>query len=173
VRNGIESAELARAGITGPRRFLIGDRGLYRLFTHREVGDEAAADFLPRVANFMPGLSYKPYCCCAATFAYIEAMARFQDRAGPVLSPAEVMAGEMGLVNTFMRTVAYPGSDGIPIARTPAQLSEGAVADPARPPRLGEHSEAVLAEYGFPEAEIAGLRATGVIWSHGVARGQA
>jgi crotonobetainyl-CoA:carnitine CoA-transferase CaiB-like acyl-CoA transferase len=82
---------------------------------------------------------------------------------GPVLSPAEVMAGEMGLVDTFMRTVAYPGSDGIPIARTPARLSEGAVAEPARPPRLGEHSEAVLAEYGVPEAEIAGLRATGVI----------
>jgi 2-methylcitrate dehydratase PrpD len=84
VRNGIESAELARAGITGPRRFLTGDRGLYRLFTRREVGDEAAADFLPGVANFMPGLSYKPYCCCAATFAYIEAMARFQDRAGEI-----------------------------------------------------------------------------------------
>ncbi len=80
VRNGIESAELARAGITGPRRFLTGDRGLYRMFCQKTVGDEAIADFLPGAANFMPGLSYKPYCCCAATFAYIEAMERFQKR---------------------------------------------------------------------------------------------
>jgi 2-methylcitrate dehydratase PrpD len=81
VRNGIEAAELARAGLTGPRRYLTGDRGLYRMFTHNSVGDEAIADFLPGVANFMPGLSFKPYCCCAATFAYIEAMERFADRA--------------------------------------------------------------------------------------------
>jgi 2-methylcitrate dehydratase PrpD len=81
VRNGIESAELARAGLTGPRRYLTGDRGLYRLFTHQTVGDEAISDFFPGVANFMPGLSFKPYCCCAATFAYIEAMEQFADRA--------------------------------------------------------------------------------------------
>jgi 2-methylcitrate dehydratase PrpD len=84
VRNGIEAAELARAGITGPRKYLTGDRGLYRMFCHKTVSDEAVADFLPGVANFMPGLSFKPYCCCAATFAYIEAMERFQDRAGQI-----------------------------------------------------------------------------------------
>lgn len=84
VRNGIESAELARAGITGPRRFLTGDRGLYRMFTHKTVGDEAAADFAPDAPNLMPGLSFKPYCCCAATFAYIEAMQHFQDRAAEI-----------------------------------------------------------------------------------------
>lgn len=82
---------------------------------------------------------------------------------GPVLSPAEVMAGEMGLRDAFTRSVAYPGSEGIPIAFNPARLSEGAVADPARPPLLGEHSAAVLAEYGFAAEEIAALRAGGVI----------
>jgi 2-methylcitrate dehydratase PrpD len=84
VRNGIESAELARAGLTGPRRWLTGDRGLYRQFTDTVVGDEAAADFLPDAPNLMPGLSFKPYCCCAATFAYIEAMERFQPRVGEI-----------------------------------------------------------------------------------------
>lgn len=81
VRNGIESAELARAGITGPRGFLTGTRGLYRMFCDKTVGPEAIADFLPGVANFMPGLSYKAYCCCACTFSYIEAMAHVRDRA--------------------------------------------------------------------------------------------
>jgi 2-methylcitrate dehydratase PrpD len=84
VRNGIEAAELARAGITGPRRFLTGDRGLYRLFTHKVVGNEASVDFLPGAPNLMPGLSFKPYCCCAATFAYIEAMGQFRDRAAEI-----------------------------------------------------------------------------------------
>jgi 2-methylcitrate dehydratase PrpD len=84
VRNGIESAQLAKAGITGPRRFLTGNRGLYKLFTHKVVGDKAKDLFLPETPNFMPGLSFKPYCCCAATFAYIEAMERFRDRAGEI-----------------------------------------------------------------------------------------
>lgn len=81
VRNGIESAELARAGITGPLRFLTGNRGLYRMFARKDVGDEGRTLFEPGSANFMPGLSYKPYCCCAGTFPFIEAMERFRDRA--------------------------------------------------------------------------------------------
>ena len=72
-------------------------------------------------------------------------------------------AAQMGLAETFMRKVAYPGSDGIPIAHAPARLSEGTVAETSRPPLLGEHSEQVLAEYGFAEAEIAALKAAGVI----------
>ena len=81
VRNGIEAAELARAGITGPRAFLTGNRGLYRMFTHKTVGHEAIADFLPGAPNLMPGLSFKAYCCCACTFSYIEAMEPFKGRA--------------------------------------------------------------------------------------------
>ena len=84
VRNGIESAQLAKAGITGPRRYLTGNRGLYRLFAHKDIGDDAKQAFLPGTPNFMPGLSFKPYCCCAATFAYIEAMERFRDRAADI-----------------------------------------------------------------------------------------
>ena len=84
VRNGIELAELARAGITGPQRFLTGNRGLYRIFTHKEIGDEAREIFAPGTANFMPGLSFKPYCCCAGTFPFIEAMERFADRADKI-----------------------------------------------------------------------------------------
>lgn len=84
VRNGIESAELARAGITGPRRFLTGNRGLYKMFCDKVVGDEAIADFAPGAPNLMPGLSYKAYCCCACTFSYIEAMQKVQDRADQI-----------------------------------------------------------------------------------------
>jgi len=84
VRNGFESAELAREGITGPLRFLTGNRGFYRMFARKEVGDEALEIFAPGTANFMPGLSFKPYCCCAGTFPFIEAMEHFRDRADQI-----------------------------------------------------------------------------------------
>lgn len=78
--------------------------------------------------------------------------------AGPVLSPAEVIGGALGLADTFLQTVDYPGSKGIPLARPPAHLS----ADPdhsfTRPPTLGEHTDEVLKQFGFAPAEIATLR---------------
>lgn len=82
---------------------------------------------------------------------------------GPVLSPAEVVKGEMDLARTFLRMVDYPGSNGIPIAHAPAKLSGGMIDAPARPPRLGEHTDAVLTDYGFVDGEIADLRAAGLI----------
>ncbi|NKC04942.1 MmgE/PrpD family protein [Brucella haematophila] len=101
VRNGIEAAGLAAAGVTGPRRFLTGDRGLYRMFCHKTVGDEAIADFLPGVANFMPGLSFKHYCCCACTFSYIEAMQELQGRAQDI---ERVEARVQTMVNNIVGT---------------------------------------------------------------------
>jgi crotonobetainyl-CoA:carnitine CoA-transferase CaiB-like acyl-CoA transferase len=82
---------------------------------------------------------------------------------GPVLSPAEVIGGALGLADTFLETVDYPGSNGIPIARAPATLSEGTADSLSPPPRLGEHSETVLAEFGFHHDEISSLRHDGVI----------
>lgn len=85
VRNGIESALLARAGITGPRNWLTGDRGLYRQFAQKPVAEEAINAFRDNAPNFMPGLSFKPYCCCAGTFPFIEAMEYFADRVGEIV----------------------------------------------------------------------------------------
>ena len=101
VRNGIESAELARAGITGPRKFLTGNRGLYKMFCAKDVGAEAIADFLPGAPNLMPGLSYKAYCCCACTFSYIEAMQHVQDRADQI---TRIDAKVQTMVNSIVGT---------------------------------------------------------------------
>lgn len=75
VRNGIESVDLAIAGLTGPRRFLTGDRGLYRTFIRKSIGDEVRVDFERGQPLQISGLSFKAYCCCAANHAYIEAVA--------------------------------------------------------------------------------------------------
>jgi 2-methylcitrate dehydratase PrpD len=74
VHNGMESVELAMVGLTGPRRFLTGDRGFYRMFSGKEV-DDAARDIFSRANPLsLLQMSMKPYCCCAATHVYIDAM---------------------------------------------------------------------------------------------------
>jgi len=82
---------------------------------------------------------------------------------GPVLAPAEVMSGTLGLAETFLETVDYPGSDGVPIARAPARLSHGSAETLLRPPLLGEHDDQVLTELGFNPEEIRSLRQDGII----------
>ncbi|SAK95999.1 MmgE/PrpD [Caballeronia hypogeia] len=85
VRNGIESVELALAGVTGPRRFLTGDRGLYRTFIRKTVGLEALEDFTLDAPLQIQQMSFKAYCCCAANHAYIETMAQVRDRAQDIV----------------------------------------------------------------------------------------
>lgn len=86
VRNGIESAELAWAGITGPLRFLTGRRGLYATFTRKAVGDEAAAHFALDAPMTLPDLSFKAYCSCACTHPFIEAGAALRERSHEIES---------------------------------------------------------------------------------------
>jgi crotonobetainyl-CoA:carnitine CoA-transferase CaiB-like acyl-CoA transferase len=80
----------------------------------------------------------------------------------PILSPAALVSGEMGLMASVMSQVAFPGSKGIPVARPPAQLTDGTI-ELSRPPLLGEHTDVVLADYGFSTSEIATLRSKGAI----------
>jgi 2-methylcitrate dehydratase PrpD len=84
VRNGIESVELAMAGVTGPRRFLTGDRGLYQVFVRKHVDDSARTTFSPSEPLSLGRMSMKPYCCCAATHAYIDLMQTITAHAGQI-----------------------------------------------------------------------------------------
>jgi 2-methylcitrate dehydratase PrpD len=86
VRNGIESAELARAGVTGPQRWLTGRRGLYATFIRKTVGDEALPDFALDAPLTLPGLSFKAYCACACTHPFIEAGTVLRERAHEIES---------------------------------------------------------------------------------------
>lgn len=92
----------------------------------------------------------------------IEILGRANIGCGPVLSPAEVCADTLSLRSSFFNEVEFPQSNPVPIAPPPAHLSQGAV-QLSRPPTLGEHNDAVLADYGFDAAEIAALRAASQI----------
>ncbi|WP_100084393.1 MmgE/PrpD family protein [Acidovorax delafieldii] len=85
VRNGIESVELARAGITGPLRYLGGDKGFFRTFIRR-AGESDAADVFRQVQPLrVRDTWFKAYCCCGAHHAYIDAMTSMQGRAADIV----------------------------------------------------------------------------------------
>ncbi|REF73310.1 MmgE/PrpD family protein [Paracoccus versutus] len=87
VRNGIESARLARVGITGPKRYLTGPKGFYRAFIRRDVMlDDARKAFAPDEPLRIPGMWLKPYCCCGAVHAYIDALRMVSDRVDEISS---------------------------------------------------------------------------------------
>ncbi|QKS00581.1 CoA transferase [Sphingomonas sp. CL5.1] len=94
---------------------------------------------------------------CLATIA------SFNIGASPVLTPADVIGGAMGLHDTYFRKVDYPGTDGVSLARPLASIGPDAAEMPRRPPLLGEHSDELLAGLGLDRAEIAALRGAGVV----------
>lgn len=51
-------------------------------------------------------------------------------------------------------------ADGIPMVASPLRLSASPMAEPVRPPHLGEHTDAICREHGF---DAAALRASGAV----------
>ena len=122
-------------------------------FAHDDARGENGADLSRIMQDWCKGRT-RDDCIAILTKAKIGC--------GPVLSPKEVVGGTLGLRATYMQDVPFPESDPVPVVPPPARLSRGSV-ELSRPPLLGEHSEAVLADYGFSADEIAELRRHGTI----------
>ena len=86
--------------------------------------------------------------------------------AGPVLSPQQVLDDAHVRTIGFLRSVAFPGSDGegeAPVAETPFSLSAAAAGIRGRAPALGEHTDAILTDLGYSAAAVAALHERGVV----------
>jgi crotonobetainyl-CoA:carnitine CoA-transferase CaiB-like acyl-CoA transferase len=84
--------------------------------------------------------------------------------AAPVLKPQQALDDAHVRAMPFFERVDYPGLPRpAPLARAPAWLSKTPGAIRHRAPTLGEHTDSVLAEIGFTEAEVAALRAQNAI----------
>ncbi|WP_052365471.1 MmgE/PrpD family protein [Halotalea alkalilenta] len=71
ARSGVQAAQLARYGITGPHRYLDGKSGLFTLYERGEVKPELlTAGFGSRW--HLLELSMKPYPCCRCTHTVIQ-----------------------------------------------------------------------------------------------------
>lgn len=80
TRNGLAAADMALAGITGPRAFLSGNKGFFRTFLQRGPGDAAETRFAPGQPFQVGTVWLKAYCACYCTHAYIDALRPFAAR---------------------------------------------------------------------------------------------
>lgn len=74
TRNGMMAADMAQAGITGPRAFLSGNKGFFRTFLQRSAGEAPQQRFAPSEPFQIATVWLKAYCACYCTHAYIDAL---------------------------------------------------------------------------------------------------
>lgn len=84
--------------------------------------------------------------------------------AAPVLSLQQSLENEHIQAAGFLKPTDYPGlPTPAPMIETPVKLSETPGSIRRRPPQLGEHTDEILREVGFNEAEISNFRKMGAI----------
>jgi len=102
-----------------------------------------------------------------ATRPVAEALAELEANripAGPILSPQQVLEDPHVKAAQFLHEMAYPGAaKPVPVLQEPVRLSRTPLTIRRRAPRLGEHTDAILAELGYGPADIATLRAKRVV----------
>jgi crotonobetainyl-CoA:carnitine CoA-transferase CaiB-like acyl-CoA transferase len=85
--------------------------------------------------------------------------------AGPVQTPQQALDDPQVAAMQFLHSITgYPGLAGpVPVSGLPVQLSATPGVPPGQPPRLGEHTDLLLAELGYTTQQISELRTLGVI----------
>ena len=82
---------------------------------------------------------------------------------GPVLDLEQVFRDPQVLAREMLVSLKHPEVDDFRTTGLPIKLSDTPGAIERRPPLHGEHSDEILAEFGFEAREIADLRARKVI----------
>jgi len=104
------------------------------------------------------------WCAERTTEAAIAELAEARIPAGPVLTPAQVLADPHVAARKLFKPTDYPGLPRpAPLKETPVRLSETPGGVRTRPPTLGEHTERILTDLGYSAEEIAALRAKRVV----------
>jgi len=97
--------------------------------------------------------------------AWVDGLAALGVPCGPVNTLDRVFSDPQVLHRGMKVEMAYPATarGAIDVIGNPAKLSETPATYRRPPPRLGEHTEEVLGEFGLSAEEIAALRARGTI----------
>jgi crotonobetainyl-CoA:carnitine CoA-transferase CaiB-like acyl-CoA transferase len=84
--------------------------------------------------------------------------------AGPLYTPQQALEDAHIRTAGLLNDTEYPGlRRPVPLAPTPVDLSETPGQFRHRAPMLGEHTDAILKELGYSDADIKGFRTRGVI----------
>lgn len=88
---------------------------------------------------------------------------------GPINDMAQVYADPQVIARDMMVEFEHPTAGKIRNVGIPVKFSQtpGSIRRP--PPRLGEHTDEVLAEFGYTEADVVGLKERGIVRSLGEA----
>ena len=104
------------------------------------------------------------WCAERTTAEALLALEEARVPAGPVLSPQEALDDPHVQAMDILNPIEYPGlPKAAPVVGTPVVLSETPGRITRRPPQLGEHTDAILAELGYGASEISTLREQRVI----------
>lgn len=99
----------------------------------------------------------------AARAHWLERLDRAGVPSGPINTYPETLADPQVLARTMVVDLRHPGAGAIKALGVPVKLSDtpGAVDAPA--PLLGQHTDAILREAGYPDAACADLHRRGIV----------
>jgi crotonobetainyl-CoA:carnitine CoA-transferase CaiB-like acyl-CoA transferase len=128
------------------------------------AADERFADVVPRMANARE--VEEIVAVWAASLTVEEAGALLTAEGipwGPVATLPEVIASPQVKARDMLVTIDHPKLGGLRVVGLPIKLSgsPGRVRTP--PPLVGQDTDGVLAELGYPDSEVAALRGSGAI----------
>lgn len=104
------------------------------------------------------------WCAERTSAEVLEAMEEARIPAGPVLSPQQVLDDPHVNEKGLLKPMAFPGATRpAPVMQTPVELSATPGQIRQRAPTLGEHTDQILRELGYDDAEIAALRKNRII----------
>jgi formyl-CoA transferase len=123
------------------------------------VTDERFASNSARVANREAMVGALGGCFAAKPAAeWLEKLEKAGIPAGPINTVSQALADVQAQHRAMVRTIA-----GMPLVGSPVRIDGERADSELPPPRLGEHTDAVLHELGIDPGEIATLRSAGTI----------
>lgn len=103
---------------------------------------------------------------CAQRTRY-EALAQLEEAripAGPVHSPREALQDEVIRASGAFNLISYPGLERpVPLVVPPISMTRTPPTLRRPPPTIGQHTDEVLQELGYPRSDIAQMRLRGIV----------